>query len=90
MTAYLIETIQSATRDARDLYQTAFLLIEALDGTLSWLDDIAGRIKGLQNEAGVFRKDFEGKIGPLVQDALKQWRERLAEDAKKESMDYVA
>jgi len=80
--------IQSATKDARDLYEQSLLVVEGLEAILDWRDDMTGKVKGSETVRQELVEHLKGKIGPLVQEQLQAYRKRLAEESKKND-DYV-
>ncbi len=89
LNAYLIELIQSATKDARDLYEQSLLVVEGIEGILEWLDEMAGKVKVSDTVRQELIEHLKGKIGPLVQEQLQAYRKRLDEERKKNQDDYV-
>ena len=90
LNAYLIELIQSATKDVRDIYEQSLLVVEGLEGILERLDDMTGKIKGSDEIRQELVEHLKGKIGPLVQEQLQAYRKRLDEDSKNHDDNYVA
>jgi hypothetical protein len=89
LNAYLIELIQSATKDARDLYEQSLLVVEALETILDWRDDMLGKVKGPEEIKQELADHLKGKIGPLVEEILRTARKRVDEESKKNYDDYV-